>query len=78
MSEREERVWAVSYTHLDVYKRQVVGFQQLHGLRTDAVVLLAQLPVVAVQKVLRQQLNVDVYKRQARGCSSSARQCSIC
>ena len=38
--------------------RPVVGFQQLHGLRTDAVVLLAQLPVVAVQKVLRQQLNV--------------------
>ena len=47
---------AVSYTHLDVYKRQVQG----HRLRTD------DLPIAGVQLQRRDDdvARADVYKRQ--------------
>ena len=55
----------VSYTHLDVYKRQVLGMGCRRGVST-----------AAVEEAARQMLSgsgfderaVDVYKRQLSGC----------
>ena len=55
---RARRVWAVSYTHLDVYKRQVHALERL-GINTTAECMPDARPPGPVSYT-----HLDVYKRQ--------------
>ena len=64
-------LYPVSYTHLDVYKRQVRAINSYHSVKT-AQILLEKLEQLSVQIIALQEqavspvsyTHLDVYKRQ--------------
>ena len=64
------RTSSVSYTHLDVYKRQLLTFQDLSEQR-----VIERMRVDFVANASHESVSythLDVYKRQATAASSSA------
>ena len=68
----------VSYTHLDVYKRQpYTGEWNIEGKSYDRSNVKAYSTYgtgrINAYKIIEETLNLDVYKRQDRGCSLCSR-----
>ena len=51
------RLWPVSYTHLDVYKRQVARYSVIYGTLGAVIVLLLWLYLASVMLIMGAEFN---------------------
>ena len=72
LADRERKVIAVSYTHLDVYKRQVQELAEALDVPANDIIkrlFLLGTPLTMTQSMSDDLVELDVYKRQDKSCT---------